>query len=150
MIYNRTEEDVKNALEIRKNVIQQGQEPTDEQREILERGMLTINTLNRIENKQSELSKLILSMGYRHKKIINKEWSVDDIFFDADLERIINNSKILKDAFFSYFDTPQPPQAEYYYTTFNDLEKILADIESLKGDVLKFYNFCGTIECGEI
>ena len=68
MIYNRTEEDVKNALEIRKNVIQQGQEPTDEQREILERGMLTINTLNRIKNKQSELSKLILSMGYRHKK----------------------------------------------------------------------------------
>ena len=58
MIFDRTAADVEEAIRIRKEKVQKMQDLTEEEINILERGTLTINTLNRIEEKQEELKNL--------------------------------------------------------------------------------------------
>lgn len=149
MIYNRTSLDITAAKEIRANKVQKFLQLTDEEIETLERGMLTINTLNRIESKQEELKEMFAEMGYLNIKIEVKQWTNDEMFYDADFERIINNTNSLKEAFFTYRDTPLTPAPKYYFTNINDLEKILFDLEKMVNDVKNHYRECGNFECGE-
>ena len=149
MIFNRTLEDITDAQEIRANKVQKFLPLTDNEVEILERGMLTINTLNRIERKQEELKEMFSEMGYLNVKIDVKQWENDKIFYDTDLERIINNNDSLKKSFLAYQDTPPTPTPKYYFTNINDLEKILFDLEKMVNDVKNNYRECGNFECGE-
>ena len=148
MIFNRTISDVSNAKEIIKNKIQLFLAVTNDEIEILEKGTLTINTLNRIEEKQKELSESLKKIGYFGNQIITKSWSIEDKFYLDDLRRIISNNEILRDSFYVYYDTPESPSAEYYYTNINDIEKILYDIEQTISDVISLYKFCGSYYCG--
>ena len=63
MIYDRTEESVKKAIEIRENKVKSGQELSAEDIAILERGFITIDTISRIEGKQDELKSVFSEMG---------------------------------------------------------------------------------------
>ena len=72
MIFNRTENDVDKAIKIRAEKVQKFQELTDSDIESLEKGMLTINTLNRIEEKHLELKNLFNNLGYWDTNIITK------------------------------------------------------------------------------
>ena len=52
MIFDRTQNDVDTAIRLRREKVQTFQELTESEIVILEKGTLTINTLNRIESKQ--------------------------------------------------------------------------------------------------
>ena len=150
MIYNRTQTDVDNAISIRANKIQNGLELSADEISIMERGTITINTLNRIEDKQDELKNLINQMGYFNTKtIFNRQWSYDDFFDEVNFNRILGNLRILKNAFFVYSNTPPIPTANYSYQNINDLEKILYDMDIMISDIKSRYRQCGTFECGE-
>lgn len=149
MIYNRTKSDVDTALSIREEYVQKGTELTSEQVEQLERGTITINTLNRIENKQKSLKSLFNDMGYWNTPITNKEWQYTDIFDEVNFQRIINNLNILRNAFFVFTNTPKTPPVSYHYEDINSLEKILYDLDVMINDVKSLYRECGTFECGE-
>lgn len=149
MIYDRTAADVELAKSIRSNKVQNSISLTDEDVTALERGTLTINTLNRIEEKQAELKTLINNEGYYNINISNKFWSYNDIFAAEDLKRIINNDNILKNAFFVYLSTPQTPNAKYDYEVLNAIEEILYDLDVMINDVKSNYKECGAFECGE-
>ena len=84
MIINRTITDVNEASRIREEVIKRFLTPTDAERQTLERGTLTINTLNRIENEQEAIKTLLNSIGYYNNLIINKSWTTSDYFSSAD------------------------------------------------------------------
>lgn len=149
MIYDRTSEDVRSAQEIISEKVKSFVELTDGEVETLERGTITINTLNRIENKQSELKTLFNNAGYWNTNILNKNWTFNDIFDASDFERILNNLDVLRTAFYEYTSTPNTPNAVYDYKVINDIEKILFDLEEMVDDMESKYRECGTFECGE-
>ena len=149
MIYDRTKKDVQNAIKIRSEKVQKFIALNDEEVAILEKGFITINTINRIENKQSELKTLLNNIGYYNTDIYNKTWSESDIFTENDLIRIVNNVISLRKAFFVYFNSPPNPIAKYHYTEINSIEKILYDLETMEKYVKENFKECNTFYCGE-
>lgn len=149
MIFNRTVEDVNNAIKIRTEKVQKGLSLSQEDVEILERGTITINTLNRIEEAQDTLKSTFNDMGYWNTPILNKHWIENDIFNKDDFERIVENLNVLKNAFFVHSNTPNTPNAEYHFENINAIEKILSDLDVMINDVKSHYRWCGTFNCGE-
>ena len=149
MIFDRTQNDVDTAIFIRDSKVKTFQELTESDIATLERGMMTVNTLNRIEAKQGELKTLLNGIGYWNTPITNKAWTETDIFDAVEFQRIIDNTNVLRNAFFVYKDTPSTPSISYHYKDINALEKILYDLEKMVEDVQKLYKQCGTFQCGE-
>lgn len=149
MIYDRTKKDVQNAIKIRSEKVQNFIELNDEEIAILEKGFITIDTINRIENKQSELKTLLNNIGYYNTDIYNKTWDESDVFTENDLTRIVNNTIVLRKAFFVYFNSPANPIAKYHYTEINSIEKILYDLERMKEYIITNFRECDTFYCGE-
>lgn len=157
MIVNRTQLDVDKARQIREEKIKldkngkpKNSEPLTADEELtLEKGMLTINTLNRIENKQSELVNMINSLGYWNTNILNKTWSLGDIFNESDFNRILKNENNLINAFFVYNNTPELPNMFLNYIDANSVEKILYDFDTIINDIKVNYRECGNYTCGE-
>lgn len=149
MIYNRTQADIDTAIAIRAR-LQSGETLTEADINALERGTLTINTLNRIEQKQTELKELFNSIGYWDTdNIVNRQWHYDDFFKKADFDRILANLEILQNAYYIYANTPNVPNANYRrFETINAVENILADLEKMIEDMSDNYRYCGDAECG--
>jgi hypothetical protein len=149
MITNRTQYDVDTAIFIIKNKVQKFQELEETDIAMLERGTMTYNTLNRIENKQEELKNLFNDIGYWNTPITNKVWGENDIFNVNEFQRILDNTNVLRNAFFVYKGTPNTPPVSYHYNDINALEKILNDFDVMINDVKSHYRQCGTFESGE-
>ena len=149
MIFDRTQNDVDTAIILRDTKVKKFETLTESDIETLERGTLTINTLNRIETKQEELKNLFNDIGYWNTSIITKVWNENDIFNVDDFQRILNNTNTLRKAFFVYKDTPNTPPISYYWDDINSLEKILYDLDVMINDVKSNYRECGTFESGE-
>lgn len=150
MIFDRTQNDVDTAIVLRREKVQTFQELTESEIAILEKGTLTINTLNRIESKQDELKNLFNDMGYWNTPISTRQWAYTDIFKGTQFDRILYNLEILREAFFVYKNTPNMPDDNYRkYQTINDVEKILYDLDVMINDVKSNYKECGSFECGE-
>lgn len=150
MIFDRTQNDVDTAILLRREKVQNFQQLTESEIATLERGTLTINTLNRIEAKQELLRELFNEMGYWDTPIITKQWDYSEFFKQEYFDRILNNVKILRKAFFIYKHTPDMPDNNYRkYQTINDVEKIIYDLDVMINDVKSHYRECGTFESGE-
>ena len=149
MIFDRTQNDVDTAIILRREKVQKFQALTESEIATLEKGTLTINTLNRIETKQEELKNLLNDMGYWNTSITNKTWGENDIFNVDEFKRILDNTNVLRNAFFVYKATPNTPPISYHYNDINSLEKILYDLDMMINDVKSNYRECGTFECGE-
>lgn len=150
MIFDRTQNDVDTAIILRREKVQKFQELTEKEILTLEKGTITINTLNRIENKQAELKALFTEMGYWNTPTTNKVWDATQIFNGDEFQRIIDNTNILRNAFFVYKDTPNTPPVSYHFEDINSLEKILYDLDVMINDVKSRYKRCGTFRCGEL
>lgn len=148
MIFNRTAEDVVEAKRIRAEKVQSFSELTEDEKQVLERGFVTLNTIIRIEEKQIELKNIFFKMGYYNAEIVNKVWEDTDIFNETDFLRIIKNSTILRKAFFEFSSTPDEPKPKYTYETLNSLERILFDLDEMITAIKGFYKECGSAECG--
>lgn len=149
MIFNRTQSDVNDAIRIRAEKIQNGIELTNDDVISLERGMLTFNTLNRIEEKQETLKNLINELGYWNTNISNNHWDKTKIFTESDFQRIVNNTKILRDAFITFSTTPKKINTSYHFDNINSIERILYDLDLMIDDVKGLYRECGNIESGD-
>lgn len=149
MITNRTQYDVDTAILIRNTKVKKFEALNESEIATLEKGTLTINTLNRIENKQEELKNLFNDMGYWNTPITNKGWNENDVFNADEFQRILDNTNLLRNAFFVYKETPNTPPISYYWQDINDLEKILVDLDVMINDVKSHYRECGTFESGE-
>lgn len=149
MIFDRTIEDVLAALKIREKKIKNFLELTSDEKIILDKGFLTISTINRIEEKQAELSLELQKIGYFNATIETKVWSNENVFGMTDFRRIIDNAEHLRKAFFVHSTTPLAPEPKYHFKVLNDLEKILYDIEEMINFVKQNYEECGNFECGE-
>lgn len=149
MIIDRTAQDVENAKIIRDTKVKAFEVLTQEEIDTLERGAITKNTLNRIENKQAELKELLNEAGYWGTPIINKTWTGEDWQYREEWQRVLNNLDVLKRAYFTYTDTPATPDTKLDYINLNAVEKILFDINNILEDMIAEFRFCGTFQCGE-
>ena len=149
MIFDRTQNDVDIAILLRDTKVKKFEELTESDINYLERGTITYNTLNRIETKQEELKNLFNDISYWNTPITNKVWDENDIFNVNEFQRILDNTNVLRNAFFVYKDTPNTPPISYHYNDINALEKILYDLDVMINDVKSHYRECGTFECGE-
>lgn len=149
MIFDRTQNDVDTAILLRREKVQNFKTLTNEEISVLEKGTITYNTLNRIENKQEELKNLFNEIGYWDTSIINKVWGENDIFNVDEFQRILDNTNVLREAFFVYKDTPNTPPISYHYDDINALEKILYDLDVMINDIKSHCRECGNFECGE-
>ena len=149
MITNRTQYDVDTAILIRNTKVKKFEALTENDINYLERGTITINSLNRIESKQEELKNLFNDIGYWNTSITNKVWGENDIFNVDEFRRILDNTNILRNAFFVYKNTPNTPPISYHWQDINALEKILYDLDVMISNVKVDYRYCGKFECGE-
>ena len=158
MIFDRTQNDVDTAIRLRNEKVKfdtitmqpiNSEELTESDIAILEKGTITYNTLNRIESKQEELKNLFNDMGYWNTPITNKVWGENDIFNVDEFQRILDNTNILRQAFFVYKDTPNTPPISYHWQDINALEKILYDLDVMISNVKADYRYCGEFVCGE-
>ncbi len=149
MIYDRTASDIESAKQIISEKVKKFISLTDNEFKTLEKGCVTIDTLNRIENAQKDLVHSIKEMRYSVLGVLNKEWTFQDIFDEKELSRITNNLTQIKDAFFVYNATPATPTPKYHFENFNAIEKIILDILTMIEDVKSNYRECGNFECGE-
>ena len=149
MIFDRTQNDVDTAILLRDTKVKKFETLTESEIATLEKGTLTINTLNRIENKQELLKGLFEEIGYWNIPITNKMWGENDIFNVDEFQRILDNTNVLRQAFFVYKATPNTPPISYHYNDINALEKILYDLNLMINDVKNHYRECGTFESGE-
>ena len=139
MIIDRTQQDVELALEIREKV-KNGETLTESEILSFERGFLTVNTLNRIEEKQAELSQILSDLGYS-VSINTKQWDSTQIFDILECERWIFNLQSLKSAFFTSKTTPDVPVYLYGYREMNAVEKILVDLEELTNNTISSFAY---------
>lgn len=148
MIYDRRAADVRKAKELIESKVKKGIALTDAERDIIDRGTANLTAITRILSKQYELRKKLNDMGYWNTNITVSSFAKGDIFTMADFKTMISNDKMLKDAFMSYRATPNVPNARYEFGAWNDIEKILYDLENMASDVTSLYKYCGTAECG--
>lgn len=149
MIFDRTQNDVDTAILLRDTKVKKFEALTESEIATLEKGTLTINTLNRIENKQRELKNLLDSDVYFVENFESKSWNYTDYFKQVDFDRIVENLNKLKNAYFVYSATPQVTDNNYRrYQTINAVEHILNDLDLMIRDVKSHYRQCGNAECG--
>lgn len=151
MIFDRTQNDVDASIRIRREKVQTFQMLTEAEIETLEKGMLTINTINRIEDKQAELKSRLVESGHSFFNIESQNWSQEDIFDESNFNRIVKNLDVLKDVLGEMKSTPKTPEAIYYFQNINDIEKILFDLDFLLDNAQKNINFAwaiGTADTG--
>lgn len=158
MIFDRTQNDVDTARIIRNEKVKFDpitmqptnlDELTPTELETLTKGTFNYTDLNRIEAKQEELKNLFNDIGYWNTPTTNKTWGENDIFNADEFQRIIDNTNVLRQAFFIYKETPNTPTISYHYNDINALEKILYDLDVMINDIKSNYRECGTFECGE-
>lgn len=147
MIFDRTQNDVDTAISLRNKKVKEFESLTSEEINTLERGTITINTLNRIENKQKEISELFSQLSIS-VNIKNRNWEENQIFNSVEFQRILDNLNVLVKSFCVYSDTPNIPKISYYFEDINAIEKILFDLEDLYNKALKSFVYCGTLYCG--
>lgn len=149
MIVDRTRSDIDAAFLARAK-LQNGEELSESDFVSLERGTLTIETLNRIESKIKEIVSVINSMWYWNTGTIQeKTWSYSDYFKQEHFDKILENIAKIKKAFLQKNSTPKVFGRNYRdYNVINDVEMFLADSEYIIGDIQENYVFCGEVECG--
>ena len=121
---------------------------TNEELNILERGMVTNSTLNRIEAQQRQLKTNLNSMGYWNTPILTETWDTSKIFCERDFMMMVQDTMILRNAFLAFDDTPKSLNLSYSYQNLNNLERILHDLGLMVNIVKRNYLQCGNAYCG--
>lgn len=160
-IFDRTESDVSQAKKLRANKVANGIELTDDEKELMERGFMTLTTLNRIEQGLVYAQNTLRESGYYVPKTDLVKWefyagnfstgySADKVIFKfSNFQAMLDKLKVIRDNFQFPDDTPQVPEQSYHWKTLNDIEQILHDVGVAKAELEANYRECGAYYCGE-
>lgn len=145
-IYDRTQADVERIKELNKKYIDNT--ITDEERQEWfedSKGVLNVSDLNRIESNMETLSDIL------EISIETKNWIIGDIPRVSDYKRILDNLQAIREAWYTFPPTPDNPlQPLNTYKKWNDIEKILHDIDYTYTRHIKSFYYCDTeIYAGE-
>lgn len=145
-VYDRTQADVDRVLELNQKYL--ARTITDEEKVEWAgglKGALNISDLNRIEENTALLASLLAVTAQ------TKTWNYNDIPRASDYLRIRNNVQSVRDAWAALSDTPDTPtQPLVTYQKWNDIERILHDVNYVYERTMNSYYYCDTeIYAGE-
>jgi hypothetical protein len=117
------------------------------------KGMYTHNDLNRVESAVMAISERLSELGYKHSPLtIKTDWELADDVTRGDMERYLNNIVVLRQTLAMFPNTPPVPTVNdnLTYTTANDIERILLDIDRVIANIMRSKNYVGEIMSGEV
>lgn len=117
------------------------------------KGMYTHNDLNRVERAVGAILELIRSAGYKPPELnIKTDWTYQDALWRGDIDRYYSNVETLRSFLAVFPSTPNVPSADtpLDYRLANDIEKILADVNSIFANMVQSRYYTGEIYSGEV
>lgn len=144
-VYDRTQADVDRAKELNEKYIQ-GTISEAEKMEWSEglKGALNINDINRVESNTEEIGEKVAAFT------TVKTWQSGDIPSKTDYKRIIQNVKTIRESYAALSDTPDTPEQPLNtFEKWNDIERILHDVNYVYERVKQAGYYCGENYCGE-
>lgn len=150
MIYDRTQSDITQAEKIYKEKVLTFSVLSDEEKTILERGRFTTESINRIVEKQKEVSAILSKWHYLKEELENKDNWTSQVFFEEDLRRLVKNNNTLRECFYVVSKNLRNPEPLFHYEEINILEKILVELSELIELTEKSFKRCGTFSADQI
>ena len=111
------------------------------------KGCLNLTDINRIEGNIEYLAQKLLELGYPSDVVV-KKWNKDDLPSEQDIRRIINNIKVLADAFYQPNDPPALPSTMSSYNDINSIEKYIDLIKYVLDCMVGSFKKAGTFKSG--
>ena len=114
------------------------------------KGYHNYTDLNRIESACRYLADLLTSYGYSVQITTKTDWTISDMRYASEMERIRQNVGKIKEAYYSLPTTPPLPNTlnKITWQKANDIEEILAHIDLLIKNMEASFLFCGTFSSG--
>ena len=117
-IFDRTPKDVEFAIKKIAEWIAAG-EPTD----VYDlKGCLNVSDMNRIEGNIAYLSKKLTEYDYP-SSVTTKKWTKGDLPTEQDIQRIIENIRLVINGFYQPSNSPSLPEAMLSYEDINSIER---------------------------
>ena len=135
LIYDRTQEDVNYALN----------NPSSTS---FLKGAYNYTDLNRIEEWCEYLSTQLTSFSYPVSITTKTDWTMADFPTASQMNRIRSNVKKIKDAYYSFTSVPSNLNL-MTYSKANQLEKVLAEINSLFNNMRNWFVYSGVANAGQ-
>lgn len=117
-----------------------------------EKGTYNATDLNRVGEAQAYLAGRFRACGYGVSIAPKLNWTMEDIPWQADMNRYLADLRALRGALRMMETTPPVPgsMAGLTWEQANDIEKILADLEFLLNNMAAAWYYCGEIYAGEV
>ena len=142
-IFDRTQNDVESAM---RQIALWKANGVDKPSEL--KGCLNMGDLNRIEKDIQFLSDN-LSALYYFSKVNTKTWQRSTLPTVSEINRILNNIKILISSFYQSEDAPDLPTTVLSYEHLNSIEENLHLLKEMLDNMIGSFRECGTLYCGE-
>lgn len=146
LVYDRTAQDVETAR------TQRGTTLTPL------KGCYNVSDLNRVESAVKTIAAALTAAGYpveitpvlKGSKAEDREWQEGDVLYRPQWTTYLDNVQKLRDAYYTLAETGELPKPadKLDYEGANTIEKILADIDLLIGEMTASYRRCGTFRAG--
>lgn len=116
------------------------------------KGAYNYTDLNRVEEAVQYLAGRLSERGYIADIGATKTWSMDSLPTLADMNRYLNNIKVIRSAFATLSTTPQAPTSMkgFTYKEANDIEQIIFDVNKLLENLMSVWFFSGDLYAGEV
>ena len=146
-VVDRTLNDVQNALaqiEMWRAQVASGQTPTVTEL----KGCLNATDLNRIESNTRYISQLIREHGYQTNVTTKVDWTDESLPNAADVNRIINNIKEIRNKYYEPAGMPSLPQTMVSFSDINAIEQSLLLFREMLLGMVGAFRRSGTFVAG--
>ena len=147
-VVDRTLRDVQDALvqiETWRTQVANGQTPTVTEL----KGCLNATDLNRIESNTRYIAQLLQIQGYQINVTTKVDWTDESLPNAADVNRIINNIKEIRDKYYEPPGMPSLPQTMVSFSDINAIEQSLLLFREMLLGMEGAFRRSGTFRCGE-
>jgi hypothetical protein len=147
-VVDRTLGDVQDALaqiEAWRTRVANGETPTVTEL----KGCLNATDLNRIESNTRYIAQLLQRHGYRINMTTKVDWTDESLPNAADVNRIINNIKEIRDKYYEPPGMPSLPQTMVSFSDINAIEQSLLLFREMLLGMEGAFRRSGTFRCGE-
>lgn len=116
------------------------------------KGAYNYTDLNRVEEAVQYVAEKLRERGYRVDIGTAKTWTMSDLPTMADMNRYLDNVRVIRGAFATLSTTPQVPMsiAGLTYKEANDIEQIIFDVNKLLENMINVWFFSGDLYSGEV
>lgn len=147
-VVDRTLLDVQDALaqiEAWRTQVANGQTPTVTEL----KGCLNVTDLNRIESNTRYISQFIRGYGFQTNVTTKADWTDESLPNAADVNRIIDNIKEIRDKYYEPAGMPSLPQTMVSFSDINAIEQSLLLFREMLLGMVGAFKRSGTFRCGQ-